>query len=271
MKHIFLPLAITCAFIQNASHADMKSPYRGNAVRQTIDEPCDPWYVTIGSGYAWSYNVDMQNVDSRWSPAVEGYNSDLNNASFISVAAGKTIYDWFDFESEFLVYQQFHYQKFQTETGSPFLPKRYRSFDLDNFTWLFNLRLHLPLSLEWDTGYFSIGPFAGGGVGVGVNTVSNFHTVGYSSTSQSGNYTSVGQVTRKNSLAWQANGGVYLRPRHSGVTFNVAYRYVDSGEFAGPSNVMDNTQAGGGNITAVSPWSGRLTSSQIYFFVKLEI
>lgn len=261
----FIRLSLIPLFIALTGYSDMQN------VDQISEEMRDPWYFTIGTGYAWSRNVDMSNTGGDWAPTPQGYNGNLNNGSFISLAFGKTCYEWFDFESEFQLYQPFHYQIFQTTELNNVTQNRYRIFDLDTFSWFFNLRFHLPKSWEWDAGFFSIGPFIGGGVGVGVNTVSNFHTVEYSQTASNGNYTSVGDVIRRNSFAWQANGGFYIRPPKSSATFHFAYRYYDGGTFNGPTTIMDNRAGNNGNIVSVPEWSGHFTSNQFYFFVKLEV
>lgn len=232
---------------------------------------CDPWYFTVGGGYAWSRDVNMKNTGSPWDASAQGYDGGLGNEAFVSLAMGKTFWDMVDLESEYQAYFPFHYTKFQESVVNTTGPRRYRFLDVQNASWLVNVRFHLPMKYEWDLHYFSVGPFGGVGIGIGANTVSNFHTVGYNAGSSTGNYTSIGSSTVEYSFAWQGNAGITMRPPKSAVSFNFAYRYYDGGTFKGPGVVMSNTSADIGNIVAVPKWKGHVRTNQFLFFIKVEV
>ena len=109
-------------------------------------------------------------------------------------------------------------------------------------------------------------PFVSGGIGVGFNRISNFHTVGtvVLPTNSVGSTTSIGNPVSKTSFAWQGSAGINIQPTSSHLSANLGYRYYDGGNFEGPG-VIYNPNDGWG---AGAPWKGSLKANQIFVEFK---
>ena len=73
---------------------------------------------------------------------------------------------------------------------------------------------------------YVIEPFIGGGLGVGFNNVSNFHSV-----KPSGEYVAIRQDNFRTSLAWELSAGLQLI-NNSNFNLAAGYRYYQGGNFS---------------------------------------
>ncbi len=229
----------------------------------------NPYYAFVGSGYAWSLKAGIHNPDpGYWDAAQEGYNSDLGDSPFFTIGLGKQLWRILHLDLSYTYYQTFHYQKQQTGTSStPGFTgaRRTRYFDLDNQNVLFSASLY-PWQIKTGCGAFT--PYAGGGVGVGINRVSNFHTVAYDSSADVGSTTSIGGPVTKGVFAWRVLAGIRFAPKIEHFSFDLGYRYYNGGKFTGPSKIQNYT--GGGATTYGKPWKGYIKSNEIYFTVNFD-
>lgn len=242
---------------------------QGNYCRDEFCCLSSDWYGIIGAGYAWSMNTGIENPDtSFWDPAIEGYNANLGNSPFITIGVGKTFCNMFCFDVGYSYYQTFHYQKFQTGTADTMGftgSSRTRFFDLDHMNVLANFSYY-STCFAYDFCFARFTPFVGAGIGLGINRVSNFHTVGL--TNNVGSTTSIGRATTKTSFAWQATGGIEIRPTCSALSIDIGYHYYDGGRFEGPSLILSNTL---GTAQNGSPWKGRLKANEVFLTLNFHI
>ncbi|MDN3504119.1 MAG: hypothetical protein P0S95_00920 [Rhabdochlamydiaceae bacterium] len=272
VKKVVAVAAMTCLSSLFAADVSSATSHSKTAQAKPMEEKL-PWYFTVSSGYAWTMKPGITNPDtSFWDASNQGYDQDLTDGSFIGLGFGKELISWLDVDVEWTQYRQFVYNKHQTGTSStPAFTGSHRTrfFDLDNDGFLASFRLHLPRDWNWDMGCISVSPFAGAGLGFGVNQMTNFHTVGHNSTTSVGSTSSIGEPVTKVAFAWQANVGLSFRPTNSAASMNFAYRYYDGGTFNGPSRIIDNTA--NGTWVTCKAWEGRVKTNQFLVYLKYDM
>lgn len=224
-----------------------------------------PWYGIIGTGYAWSLKAGIENPDpSFWDEAIQGYNNSLGGSPFLTFGFGRKFLSYLRTDFSYTYFQTFHYVKFQTGISStPGFTgdNRTRFFDLDNQNILFNLSFYPEKHFYFTFWSLDISPFIGGGIGVGFNRVTNFHTVGASHSV--GSTTSIGHAASQSSFAWQGLGGLRFHPINSSTSFDIGYHYYDGGTFKGPTNIYVNDAVSLGEPSFGTAWKGKLRTHQI--------
>jgi opacity protein-like surface antigen len=221
------------------------------------------WYGIIGTGYAWSQEAGIHNPNtSQWDDSSNGYDSTLGSSQFFTFGFGKQLSTYFFLDMTYSYFQTFHYMKAQigSDSGaSDFgFTRRIRFFDLDNQNILFNLSIYQKKYFSWHALSMTFSPFIGGGIGVGLNRVSNFYTV-----TATGTTTSIGRRYNKNSFAWQVMGGLRLRPVNSSISIDLGYHYYVGGGFKCPSKIyVENSSFLGAPVNATS-WEGTLKTHQL--------
>lgn len=254
-------------------------------------KPAHKWYADSQIGHGWTRNAGVGNPDtSFWDNATEGYDSDLGHSGFTGVVIGRQMCRWSALEFEYNLFQTMGYQKYQTTTTTGSTAgftgtKRMRFFNVDHQSALVNVKLLAPKDWALNVRGFKVAPTLGAGLGLGINTVSNFHTVGYNqvedvaistdgstisstTTLALGTTTSVALPHTKIGLAWQANLGLVFQPEKSETTFSVLYRYYEGGKFASAGKFMLNTADQGGAQVTGAAWTGKLKMHQLV--VKVE-
>lgn len=231
---------------------------------------CGCWYGVVGAGYAWSMNADIDNPDPAfWDFANEGYDTDLEDSPFFYIGFGRQ-FCGFEFDVTYAYYETFHYQKFQT--GASATPgftggARTRFFDLNHQNVLFSVG-YTPTwdCLCWNFCNLRIRPHIGAGIGVGINHVDNFHTVGFTLIDEDegvGSTTSIGDRTTTTSFAWRVLAALrFSLP--CALSMDIGYRYYDGGCFDGPSRIVSNTIDFEGGFSSGRPWEGRLRTNEVF-------
>lgn len=226
-----------------------------------------PFHANIASGYAWSMNADIRDVNTNyWALSDNGYDENLGSSPYIAIGFGYRIHSMLDSAFQYTLYDGFQYQKNQTD---PFGNKRTRSFDLTHQSAMFNFTFFPHV---FSCSKIEILPFAGMGIGVGTSKMSNFQTVFYDPISEGvGLTTSMGKSQITNSFAWQGMGGFRIHPKESLLSLDLAYRYYNGGGFNTPSSVTDYNGTGQGEIDSVPAWTGTLQTNQLYFAINFSI
>jgi len=221
--------------------------------------------------------------------------SDTSKLTKLSSGIGLGVYrdcfwDWLQAGISYEFYMPFYYPKHETNaaiaTGTPSLPAENlgpnyeRSFTLSNQSAMLNFEFGLPRNWAWEVCSMSITPIVGAGVGLGVNTVSNFQAVGWSTAAPSGTTpTGVTQLTTLSrpkthvSFAWQINAGFNFRPVDSDMSFSLAYRFYDGGHFTTQSSFMLNDNVSAidyGKEVALTAWTGRLRANEVVMCLDFQ-
>lgn len=255
-----------------SSLASTSANASGALPMQKSEPACFPWYVLLGTGYAWSEKVGTSNPDPHiWDFANEGYDARIGNEAFYTLGIGREIGDYLNTDLSYTSFSQFHYQKNQTgsSTSNPGFTgnSRTRFYDLDNKNVLINLMLHPAYSSRFilQVGEMNIIPFIGAGAGIGINRVGNFHTV-----TQEGATTSISKPETTTAFAWQGSAGLSLHPEKSHFFFDLGYRYYDGGKYETSDEALVNVGGANGTLLTNLPrWKGRLTTNQIFANVRL--
>ena len=249
------------------------------------------WYCDAQIGHGWTRCVGLGTNPNAvyWDNATEGYEGNLGRTGFIGLLVGRQMCNWSALEFEYNLFQTMNYQKYQTTSDSSTSSftgnKRMRFFNVSHQSALFNFKMLLPKDWAITARGFRIEPTVGAGVGVGINNVSNFYTVGYNrlddvafSTSGTaitstdsiylGSTSSIALPAQHIGLAWQVNSGLMFQPENSETTFGLIYRYYEGGKFASDSKVMSNTVDGLGAQVYVAPWIGKIKMHQLIFKVE---
>ncbi len=228
-------------------------------------ESCDNWYGVVGAGYAFSRKAHIR-VGTDWDPSPSSHDDKFTDTPFFFIGFGRTFCNWIDFDVTYSFYQPLHYQKFKTADAED-VGTHTHFFDLDHQNLMFDLTLD---SVGWfcfgDCWGLNIRPIVGAGIGVGINSITNFHSVDFGgATVPVGSTTDIGDRKRGTSFAWQV-----LAALRFGVcnccpfSFDIGYRYYDGGRFHGPTRFVLNTAAGAGAQTSLSAWKGRFTANEVY-------
>lgn len=209
-------------------------------------------------------------------------------ASGVNLAVYRDLYwDWLQAGVSYEFYTPFYYARHETgaalATGAVALPaenlgQNYeRSFTLNNQSALFNLEFGLPRNWAWEVCSTSITPILGAGVGLGVNTVSNFQAVGWSTTGTVGTgvlqLTTISRPKTHVSFAWQVNAGFNFRPVDSDLSFSLAYRFYDGGHFETQSSFMLNDNVSAidfGKEVELTAWTGRLRANEVVMSLDFQ-
>jgi hypothetical protein len=226
----------------------------------------DLMFFQVQSGYAWLGKADISGATeaNNWDSSNEGYNAQLSDASFLDFAIGFYPFSFLDVGVSYGFYETMHYEKYQTgtsETEGFTGSHRIRYLDVDHKNVMVNLTFHPPKNMfSIDTSLVSVFPFIGGGFGIGINRVNNFHTVGYSN--EVGSTTTIGSRYNNNSFAWQANAGLTFAACNHKLAFDLGYRYLDGGTFKSASKFMLNTSTYEGAYFSTHGWSGKIKAHE---------
>ncbi|MBA3662075.1 MAG: porin family protein [Gammaproteobacteria bacterium] len=231
------------------------------------------WFAKFDAGFAWSSNSGISNPDpSFWDAANQGYDANLGNRSFASIGLGATLNEYLNLDIDYTRYATFNYQQYQT--GSSVTPgfsgnARTRFFDLNVQSVLLNLTAH-PNPNQFGLHFYNlvIYPFASLGAGVGINRMSNFHTVAYNTVATSGVVSSLGKDTTQNTFAWQGSLGLTFAPVQSYLAADIGYRYYDGGDFQSPNQIMANSPFEAGTLISAPRWQGKLKTNQIFLVIR---
>lgn len=230
---------------------------------------CENWYGVVGAGYAFSFEAGIDNPDpASWDFANQGYDDDLGGSPFFMIGFGRT-FCCLNFDVTYSYYQTFHYQKYQTGAGAtPGFSgnARTRYFDLDHQNVIFDLTLD-PVwdCVNWRFCSLNLRPIIGVGIGLGVNRITNFHTVGFDAVANVGSTTTIGEPHTKTTFAWRALAALRIGLNSClPLTLDIGYRYYDGGYFEGPSSFVVNTDGVDGGILSAAPWEGNLKTNEVY-------
>lgn len=227
-----------------------------------------PFHGFVATGYAWSMEAGIYNPQPGfWDLSSEGYDSTLGNVSFFTLGIGYRFWKMLDVDFNYNFYDTFHYQKRQTSMIGQSGSVRVRYFDLDNQSGMLNFSLY-PYAISLGSSRMELVPFIGLGIGVAVNQISNFYTVG-NDVSGIGSVTSVGNQNTRIAFAWQGMGGFRIHPKNSMLSADIAYRYYNGGAFEGPSTIT--SFADSGEQFTGKPWKGTLQTNQLYVSLNVSL
>jgi len=296
MKNLRLLLSAFCvvaAFEAAAAKEGASKPARND----DQDEVVNSWDTDAYFGYAFSMNNHLKNpstvqFNQGVVPTTTSNDSDDNNnpesakmgdATLVGVAINYNCCSWFTLGISGELYTPFTYAlahsgaTLATGAGTAgtneILGKNYlRSFTLNHQAFLFNVYFHLPERLAWNVGGVNVTPLIGGGVGVGLNKVTNFQTTGWSTVSTAGilQYTTIALPNLKASVAWQATAGLNFQPEGSDMSFGVTYRFKDEGKFSTGTQYQLNDNANYGKVVTLDAWTGKLRTNEVAMFVNFE-
>lgn len=218
-------------------------------------------YIKLGSGGSYSMNTEVFANTAFWDASPQGYGGNVGNTIVYSAAFGYNYSPLISGDIEYIYRPSYSYSKFQTSTASTtpnFNGNKTRYFDLQSNSLMANLYLHgaaMSDSLKVDLWHaYAIEPFVGGGLGVGFNNVSNFHSV-----KTNGVYAAIQQDNFRTSLAWQLSTGLQLI-NNSNFNLAAGYRYYDGGNFSSGNFNIDT-------LSYATPWKGTVQANE--FFITL--
>jgi len=293
--------ADVCAAKETASSSSSK-PARH--VSSDDSDMMSRWDTDVTLSYAFSMNSNFTNPSAAQfnvATAATGADADSNpdnaklgDAVGLGLCINYRCCSWFDVGISGDLYSPFEYAVSHTggtlatargtagggevlggvySTGTVAAPYA-RSFTLNNQSFMFNVYLHLPERLAFGVGHMNITPLIGGGVGVGLNKVSNFASTGWSNTTPASGVlqlTTLAAPHLKASVAGQAVAGLDFAPEGSDMSFGVAYRFYYGGKFStGTSYQLNDTLNGGAVVTTLDAWTGRLMTNQVAMFLNFE-
>lgn len=278
-KKLLCILSTVCV-TQSAMFANfLNGYYQPEGYYENSAPCCNPWYGVVEVGYAWGTHSGVDNPDpSFWDASDQGYDALFSNSPYLTVGYGRSFCDLFLFDVGYSIYQPFHFQKYQvtTSTTTPGFTgtSRTRFFDLDHQNVLFNFELFSPSMCSWASCWGNFTPYVGVGIGVGINRVSNFHTVGFRSIVAGtgiGSTTTIGRPVTTTNFAWQATAGLRFNPHGSALSFDVGYHYYSGGWFKGPTQLVSNSDSVLGGFNNGAAWEGRLRTNQLYIALNFAI
>lgn len=281
--------ADVCAAKETASSSSSK-PARH--VSSDDSDMMARWDTDVTLSYAFSMSSNFTNpstVQFNAAAVATGADADSNpdnaklgDAVGLGLCINYRCCSWFDVGISGDLYSPFQYSLAHTgataATGTgagthEVLGTTYeRSFTLNNQSFMFNVYLHLPERLAFGVGHMNITPLIGGGVGVGLNKVSNFQSTGWSApTSGLLQLTTIATPHLKASVAGQAVAGLDFAPEGSDMSFGVAYRFYYGGKFSTGTNYQLNDALNvGAVVTTLDAWTGRLMTNQVAMFLNFE-
>ncbi len=210
---------------------------------------CEPqdysFYIKVGTGISFSESADIDAPTAAWSPALQGYDSNLGDCAIAGLSIGCEIFDIVNLEAGVSHRSTFEYRKFQTSEEGDGSYKR--EFDLRVTPILFSayfLGRNVPCC-NWDLFCGNIYPTIGVGVGVSYLEITNFRTTGLPPTGNSAPYNSFlaeNQYTLRNNFTYTVQAGLEYRFCDSWA-LSTGYRWFDAGRFKGPRYLRVNPGA----------------------------
>lgn len=293
MKNLCLLLSAFClvnaTVVARDNNKDMSSS-RQDRHSEESDAPVHRVNAYIVAAMPMSANLD--NPSTVQFNNTSGVSATDNSTKLGKIASGiglavyrDCFWDWLQAGVSYEFYTPYYYAKHETNaaiaTGAVALPSESlgpnyeRSFTLNNQSALFNLEFGLPRNWAWEVGNMSITPVIGAGVGFGVNTVSNFQAVGWSTATSGGvlQLTTLSRPKTHVSFAWQVNAGFNFRPVDSDLSVTFAYRFYDGGHFETQSNFMLNDSVSAidfGKEVALTAWTGRLRANEVVMCLDFQ-
>ena len=240
------------------------------------------WRNSSYLGYSWTTNSGFKNPDTTKFKQVAGSETDdgtLNGTSYAGIGLNKKVHEWLMLGVSYEIYNNFAYQNAHvTSSGNPplagggelFGDKYTRSFSLVHQSALFNAYLNWPDRWALVVSKFKIKQIVGGGLGVGINYLTGFQTVGLSAVAPYTQITTVGLAALKNSLAWYVNIGLGFQPKNTAATFGLAYRYYNGGAFSSGSQFIFYDPTNGGELLDLTPWTGVLKANEVKIFLDFD-
>ncbi len=263
--------------------ADMTSLTAHNEQPDTTKPTKYQWVNSSYVGYAWSTNTGISNPDTNtFRQVVAGDTDDakLSSTSYAGIALSRFVKDWLAIGFAYEIYNSFSYQNIHvgsvvadplaSTSTEVFGDKFTRSFALVHQSALCSLYLNMPEKYKLTYGIFAIEPIIGGGLGVGINYMTGFQTVGLTATTPYTQVTTVGLASLKNSLAGFVHLGVGFKPKSTAATFGVGYRYYVGGNFSTGSQFVFYDATNGGDLVDAAPWTGTIKTNQLNVFLDFE-
>lgn len=300
MKNLRLLLSAFC-LVAGADVFAAKETVSSTTTRTRVSSSEDSevlsrWDTDVYLNYAFSMNSNFKNPNAaqfNTAPAVtsgsNNANSNPDNAKLgdavgLGIAVNYNCCSWFTLGISGELYTPFSYSKAYTggtaatDAGTAGAAENLgvnysRSFTLNHQSFMFNAYLHLPERLAWGVGHMNITPLIGGGVGVGLNKVSNFVSTGWSTTTGGAGVlqlTTLAAPNLKASVAGQATAGLNFQPEGSDMSFGVVYRFYYGGKFNTGKNYQLNDSYNYGKVVALDAWTGRLMTNQVAMFLNFE-
>jgi hypothetical protein len=240
----------------------------------------DKLYILGGVGASFSNDANISADSSFWDPSPQGYNTNLGTSEFYEGGLGYNISPVFSVQITDTYRPSYAYRKVQTPVGGNtpgFLGGKTRYFNLDDNALLATVVLHgagLSDRLAWKVGQASmLQPFAGVGLGIAYNTVSNFHSEPMSPPADAPkrDIPSVAAMMMpytSHALAYQGLLGLELT--HKNMSIDFGYRYFNGGQFQ--SNTYITNPVAGYNYPTLAPaWKGTLTANEVFVDLRYAI
>lgn len=206
-------------------------------------------------------------VESDWDFSLQGYSHDLGRSSVLGAGIGYVIHPALLIEIGADRRNSFSYKKFQTSPGE--LGNKTRYFELKNTTVMANAFLNgsgFSPYLAYRTPSFIIDPFLSGGIGLSVNTITNFHSVAEGETL----VFSMIVDNSVNSFAYQLGAGINVRT-NCGLGIGVGYRYLDAGNFETANYLIDNPGTTLVSGIPTTTWQGDLKTNEVYVLLSYSL
>ena len=240
------------------------------------------WSNSSYVGYAWSTKAGITNPDqSFFTPVAPGETDDdtLGGISYAGISLSHNMCHWLSVGVGYEIYNGFVYQSYHLFSslasgsfGREIINSNFiRSFSLTHQSALFSVYVDFPHEWQPVYGNFTITPVLGGGLGVGINKMTNFQTLVLSSGGLPySQLSTLGFNNLKNSLAWFVNVGVGFKPKNTTATFGLSYRYYVGGMFSSGTQFVLNDPTNEGAIVDAAPWTGVLKTNQLKLFLDFE-
>lgn len=289
MKNLRLLLSAFCLVAAAdvfAAKETVSSTTTRTRVSSEDSEVLSRWDTDVYLNYAFSMNSNFTNPNSAQYNTVatdDTDNAKLGDAVGLGIAVNYNCCSWFTLGISGELYTPFSYAKHHTGAtaatsagtagAAEVLGTTYeRSFTLNHQSFMFNVYLHLPERLALGVGHMNITPLIGGGVGVGLNKVSNFASVGWYTTPTPDvvQLTTLAAPNLKASVAGQATAGLNFQPEGSDMSFGVVYRFYYGGKFNTGTSYMLNDTVNLGALATLDAWTGRLMTNQVAMFLNFE-
>lgn len=245
------------------------------------ERPDYKWSSSSYAGYAWSGWSGITNPNTNLFNKVaagDSDNSPLGNVPYAGFSLGRRIGKHVILNFGYDVYGAFGYRRSHVNATTPtqmagveILGSNYvRSFVLDHQAAIFTIYLDVPKHWGISVKNMHIKPIAGAGLGVGINKVRGFQTVGYSSSAPYSQVTTQASAHTSKSLAGNASVGLILCPANSAVSFGIGYRYSYGGKFESSDMFVLNDNYNQGQEVKLAAWTGKLKTQELRIYVNAE-
>jgi opacity protein-like surface antigen len=243
------------------------------AVSGTVKCYCQPrdyfFYLKVGSGISCSGSANVVAPSPPWSPAIQGYNSNLGNCPIAGLGVGCEFVRVLDLEVNISNRSTFEYRKFQTPVsgGGSYT----REFDLNVTPLLFLINLlgrGIPYC-NWSVGCGEIYPTIGTGLGMSNLLITNYRTTGLPPTGDSSPYASFSsenQYTLRKNFTYTILAGLEYSYKNRWAVAT-GYRWFDAGYFKGPR--YQRVASGSAVDVNGDAWEMRFRSNE--WFVEFKI